>query len=63
MQMTGLARSTIYALIAQGLFPTSLKLSRRAVGWLETDIAVWIDKRVQNSRSERATGVAQQTDI
>ena len=33
MRLTGLARSTIYKLIAAGEFPAPRKLTRRAVAW------------------------------
>ena len=45
MEITGLGRSTIYAKVAKGQFPSSIKLGDRAVGWLENDIETWIKKR------------------
>jgi len=42
---TGLSRSTIYVMMAEGEFPKSLKLGKRAVGWLETDIDAWLNAR------------------
>lgn len=45
MRITGLARSTIYKLIATRQFPGPLKLSRRAVAWTSTDIQKWITSR------------------
>ena len=41
--LTGLSRSSIYLKIAQGTFPVSIRLSKRAVGWRETDLHAWID--------------------
>lgn len=43
---TGLPRSTIYDKMAKGEFPKSIKLSARAVGWLEQDIANWQKARI-----------------
>jgi prophage regulatory protein len=43
---TGLPRSTIYAKIASGEFPKSIKLGARSVGWLEQDIAAWQKARI-----------------
>jgi prophage regulatory protein len=40
---TGFARSTIYALMASGEFPSSIRIGARAVGWLESDIDQWIE--------------------
>ena len=41
----GLSRSTIYHLISQDLFPASIKLGKRAVGWRVSDIETWINER------------------
>jgi len=43
---TGLPRSTIYEKMAKGEFPKSIKLSARAVGWLEQDISSWQKARI-----------------
>lgn len=45
MQMTGLARSTIYKLISNERFPPPLKLTQRAVAWRLMDIEQWIASR------------------
>ena len=42
---TGFGRSTIYALMANGEFPRSIRIGARAVGWLESDIDQWIETR------------------
>lgn len=43
---TGLARSTWYALLKNGDFPTPIKLSSKRIGFLESDIDRWIELRV-----------------
>ncbi len=43
--VTGLSRSTIYAMMAQGTFPQPIKLGARAVGWPESEIAAWLEAR------------------
>ncbi len=45
-----LSRSGIYARIAAGDFPPPIGLGPRAVGWLESDVTAWIEKRVLSSR-------------
>jgi len=45
MSRTGLSRSMIYMLQANGNFPRSVALSERAVGWHEAAIAEWISQR------------------
>jgi prophage regulatory protein len=42
---TGLARSTIYDLMAANRFPRPISLGPRAVGWLESEISAWIRER------------------
>lgn len=43
--LTGLSRSTIYALMAQGEFPRPIRLAPRAVGWPESKISEWLAAR------------------
>ena len=50
---TGLPRSTIYEKIAKGSFPKPIRLSERAVGWLETEIEAWQKARIAQ-RNEAA---------
>jgi prophage regulatory protein len=43
--LTGLSRSTLYAMIAEGRFPAPVKLGTRAVGWKESDLSEWLASR------------------
>ncbi len=43
--LTGLSRSTIYQLMADGRFPRPVQLGPRAVGWRQSEIADWIARR------------------
>lgn len=52
MSITGLSRSTIYERISVGEFPPSVSLGGSAVGWLESEVHAWIEKRV-TERDER----------
>lgn len=47
----GLSRSTIYSMMDKGEFPRPIKLGRKAVGWLESDINDWLESRKQASES------------
>lgn len=49
-QRTGLARSTLYAKVAEGSFPKPIALGPRAVGWLEEEIDNWLAERIEQSR-------------
>ena len=49
-ERTGLARSSLYALIADGQFPAPIRLSANTVGWLEHEIDDWIAGRAKTTR-------------
>jgi prophage regulatory protein len=49
-QRTALSRSSIYAKIARGEFPSPVNLGARAVAWLDDEITKWISDRVNASR-------------
>jgi prophage regulatory protein len=50
---TGLSRSSIYLHALQGTFPKPINIGPRAVGWLDSDIAGWLEKRIEASRKLR----------
>jgi len=50
IERTGLSRSTVYLMMSKGRFPSSISLGDRAVGWLETDINEWLERKVEASR-------------
>jgi prophage regulatory protein len=45
MRVTGLARSTLYRMMAEQCFPAPCRLGSRAVGWRSDDIAQWTRSR------------------
>lgn len=47
---TGLSRSTLYERMRDGLFPHTVGLGGRSVGWLESDVESWIKARVTETR-------------
>ena len=49
--ITGLSRSTIYDHIKKGLFPQSIKLGPRSVGWLRSEIEGWLNACAANRNS------------
>ena len=53
-QATGLGRSTIYALIAEGRFPSPIKVSERATAWVGKEVNAWIEQRIVESRKSVA---------
>ena len=54
-QRTGLARSTLYQYMQDGMFPKPVRLGPRAVGWLASDVDAWIASRVKVSPIARET--------
>ena len=49
---TGLSRSKIYDLITRDEFPRPIKIGARAVGWVEADIAAWINQKIDAAKHE-----------
>lgn len=49
-QLTGLSRSEIYRQMGLGQFPAKVNVGQRAVGWVEHEIAAWIEARIKQSR-------------
>lgn len=46
LQKTGLGKTTMYKLMKSLDFPQAIPLGLRAVGWLDSEIETWIQKRV-----------------
>ena len=42
LALTGLSRSGMYDLIAKGLFPQPVRLGKRRVGWVDSEVYAWI---------------------
>ncbi|MFZ4535569.1 helix-turn-helix transcriptional regulator [Propionivibrio sp.] len=52
-ELTGLSRATIYAMEKKGDFPSKKALGPRAVAWLESEIATWMESRKSAVKSGR----------
>ncbi|MGH6748709.1 MAG: helix-turn-helix transcriptional regulator [Methyloceanibacter sp.] len=46
VSVVGLPRATVYEMAANGKFPKQVRLSPRAVGWLESEISEWQAARI-----------------
>lgn len=56
-KLIGLSSCTIWRLERQGRFPARLKIGKRAVGWLFSDVRSWInDRKTSASKPQRKTG-------
>jgi prophage regulatory protein len=49
--VTGLSKSSIYALIRADSFPAPVRLGPRTVAWVKSEIKQWATERVLTSRS------------
>jgi prophage regulatory protein len=49
----GLSRSSIYLAMSLDQFPKPIQLGTRAVGWLDSEIEQWIQRRVELNKSSR----------
>lgn len=48
----GLSRSSVYRFIEIGEFPKQIQLSKRTVGWLESDVDAWINAKLGGLNDE-----------
>ena len=46
LEQTGLGRSTLYKLVAEGSFPPSVSLGGRSVGWVSEEVESWVKSRM-----------------
>ncbi len=51
-EITGLCRSGIYCLEAQGKFPKKIQLGARSIGFLRSEVDKWIADRIEASRGQ-----------
>jgi len=47
MELTGLARSTVYKYVEAGTFPQPVPLGGRSVGWVEQEVEDWVLARIE----------------
>lgn len=52
IQIVKCSRSSIYYEINNGDFPKPIKLMKRSVAWLESDINNWVEKKIAESKGE-----------
>lgn len=52
--LTGLPTSTLYDLLSKGQFPRPIRITPGRVGWLETDVIAWQQRRLAEAGREAA---------
>ncbi len=50
-KVTGLGRSMIYQLESERRFPSRVRIGLRAVGWVESEVQLWLACRIENHRA------------
>lgn len=50
LRLTGLSRSSLFALVQARKFPSQIKLSERSSAWVCSEVEQWIIDRIKNSR-------------
>ena len=53
-ERTGLARSTLYELLAQDRFVQPVRLSARSIGFLSAEVDSWIEQRAAERPMRKA---------
>lgn len=51
---SGLSRSGIYNLIAQGLHPAPIKIGKRSIAWRASTLVDWLESRERASAQSEA---------
>ena len=54
VRQTGLRRAAIYARIQEGIFPSPVKIGKRAVAWPESKVQAWIADRIAEAHPQRS---------
>ena len=54
--ITGLSRSSIYEMMKCNQFPKSIKIGKRAIGWISAEIFSWIEGRVKSRTTVNNSG-------
>ena len=62
-KLTGLSRATIYRLMKEGRFPSSKRLSKRAVAWAASDMHAWAKAAGDKFIHRCACGIDYQNDV
>ncbi|TVP09637.1 MULTISPECIES: helix-turn-helix transcriptional regulator [Shewanella] len=59
LNLTALSRASVYRMMADGKFPSSVSLGERSVGWVEEEILNWIEERIAaRDTSQKVSEVA-----
>jgi prophage regulatory protein len=57
IDMTGLGKTKIYELQAQGRFPMSVRITTHSVGWVEHEVQAWLNIRLAERKPAPAVAL------
>jgi prophage regulatory protein len=57
IDMTGLGKTKIYELQAQGRFPMSVRITTHSVGWVEQEVQEWLTGRLAERKPPPAVAL------
>jgi prophage regulatory protein len=52
VEMTALARSTIYQYVSEKRFPAPIKIGERSSGWVLSEVESWLSDRISERDQE-----------
>ncbi len=55
MARTGLSRTTLWRRVRAGTFPAPHELGQNSIGWLASEITVWIESRTRRTYGAEVT--------
>ena len=58
LEWTSLSRSTLYQLLKERAFPAQIRLTKRTVVWLESEVLAWMCERLALHRAAEGSGQA-----
>ncbi|EKZ9178195.1 AlpA family transcriptional regulator [Vibrio vulnificus] len=53
MALTGLSKSSIYRFSESNDFPKSVPLGARSVGWIESEVTQWLERKISSREQEK----------
>lgn len=54
IKRTGISRSSIYRLVNKNKFPAPVKISEKAIAFIEREVNDWIENLINSSRNKAA---------
>jgi prophage regulatory protein len=52
LEICGKSRSSVYAAVQKGEFPSPVKLSERSSAWVISEVLQWAQERIESSRED-----------